>query len=294
MSLIDLKKNLANNSLKKIMFLGTPDFAEIHLSALIDNGEEVICVVTQPDRPSGRGHKMTSPPVKELALRHDLTVLQPTTKLELESLIKKENPDIVIAVAYGMILTKEIVDNYLCLNVHASLLPKYRGPSPIQAAILSGDNEAGTSIMVLDEKMDTGPVITKEHLIIKNTHNVGMLFDELAKLGSVLLVNTLVMLRGKRDKVEVSYQDDSAATYTKKITKQDALIDFSKPPGIVCRQIKAMNPWPGAYLEKNGLIIKIPDAKLDEQGNLQILSIKPAGKKEMPYSEYLKGNDPIF
>lgn len=292
--MLDIKCYLDKSELKRVLFMGTPDFASAHLEGLIEAGENIEAVFTQPDRPKGRGHKLTPPPVKVVAMENGIPVHQPDSKDAVENMVKEINPDIIIVVAYGMFLSSYIVNNYLCLNVHASLLPKYRGASPIQSSILAGDKVTGVSIMVMDEKMDTGPVIKKSFIDIDPQQNAGDLFNKMAEDGPSVLVETLSVLRTVRSKISIEYQDDSKATYCKKLTKADGKLDLSMPPQQVICRINGLNPWPGTSVEVEGKVVKIIDARLDENGALELLEVQPAGKKRMAYNDYLRGYPPIL
>lgn len=288
--MLDIPANLANNPLDKIVFLGTPEFAVSHLEHLLSNGENVIAVVTQQDKPANRGQKETPPPVKLAALKEGLPFYQPLSKQELEQLIQDLDPDILVVVAYGMMITPAIVNNYLCLNVHGSLLPKYRGAAPIQYAVLNGDAQSGVSIMVLDEKMDTGPVIWSECVDLLPTQTAGQLFDVLAALGPPALQSALYQLRRDREKTPVHYQDEPLVSYTKKLTREDGYLDLATmSPQQIVRKVKAFSPWPGTYVQQGELQVKIIDANLDDRGQLLILEVQPQNKKKMSYADYLRG-----
>ena len=292
--MIDIRANLRNNPLKRVLFMGTPDFAVSHLDILLNRGDEVIGVVTQPDKPAGRGHQYSPPPVKSKALTHHIPVYQPLNKSELESLVIYLNPDIIIVVAFGMLISNAIVNGFFCLNVHASLLPKYRGAAPIQYSILEGNSETGVSIMVIDEKMDTGPVILSKSISIDPTDNAGDLFDKLSVIGPEALSEALYLIRNKREKIDIIYQDEAKATYTKKLKKEDGKLDLSISPQEIVLKVRAMNPWPGAYVYVDDLLVKVIKAAVDDHGNIKILEVQPANKRKMTYDEYLRGNKPII
>lgn len=292
--MLDIKSYLDECELKRVLFMGTPDFASVHLEELVKAKEDVVGVFSQPDRPKGRGHKLTPPPVKVVALDSELPVYQPTSKSEVEELVKEIDPDIIIVVAYGMFLSSYIVDNYLCLNVHASLLPKYRGASPIQSAIIAGDRVTGVSIMVMDQNMDTGPVIRKSEIDIDPTKNAGDLFEYMSKQGPSVLVDTLSEIRSKRSAISIEYQDDSMASYCKKLTKSDGKLDLSLTPQEIIYRVKGLNPWPGTFVNVGDKVVKIIDAGLNDDNQLEILEVQPAGKKRMSYQDYLRGYPPIL
>ena len=248
----------------RLLFAGTPEFARESLAALIDAGHVPVAVLTQPDRPSGRGRKLTASPVKEHSITHDIPVMQPVTLKDphvVEELAALE-PDIMIVAAYGLILPEAVLDvpRLGCLNVHASLLPRWRGAAPIQQAILNGDAETGICLMKMDPGLDTGPVFAKAAIGIGPEETAGELHDRLAALGASLLVETLPdILAGKLQPVE---QDEEDATYAGKIRKEDAHIDWSLPAALLHRKIRAYNPAPGAWFELAGERIKCWSAKV--------------------------------
>lgn len=291
--MIDIKQNLQNNSCKKILFMGTPDIADFHLKSLIENKENIIGVVTQPDRAVGRKQVLTPPSVKVLAQEHNLDVYQPQAKQEILDVVKQLNPDLVIVVAYGNLLLPELVDNWLCINVHVSLLPKYRGASPIQAAILNGDKQTGVSIMVMDHGLDTGPVISVRKFPVLNGETSGQLFERMSDEAPAALIDCLATLREQKENIEVTQQDESLVSHTKKLKKQDGLIDPSWDVLKKYNHIKGMNPWPGAFIEVNDKMIKVFDAEIID-GKLIPLEVQPAGKKRMPYSDFLKGHESLI
>ena len=238
----------------RVLFAGTPEFARASLSALIDAGHTPVAVLTQPDRPSGRGKKIVPSPVKALALEHEIPVLQPVTLKTDEAVAELEalKPDVLIVAAYGLILPQSVLDvpAHGCLNVHGSILPRWRGAAPIQASILAGDDETGISLMAMTAGLDCGPVFSTKTIDIGDDDTAGDLHDRLAALGGELLVRDLDrILSGELTAVE---QDDDAATYAGKIKTADAQIDWRKPAVELDRCVRAYNPVPGAWFMQNG------------------------------------------
>lgn len=273
----------------KIVFLGTPEFSVKPLEALINAGYQIIGIITGPDKPVGRKQVLTPSPVKIEAQKHNLPVFQPENKAELLEIMKKLRPDLAIVAAFGMIFTKEILEipKYGFLNIHASLLPRWRGASPIQSAILARDEKTGITIMLINEKMDEGPVLATREFPISNFQFL-KLSEELSKLGTELLIETIPKwINGEIKPME---QDNSKATYCKKITKEDGLIDLKKDsPELIDRKIRAFTPWPGAFAFIGGKRLIIAKTELINNA-LKIKRVKPEGKNEMNFSDYLKGN----
>lgn len=243
----------------RIVFAGTPDFALASLTALVEAGRVPVAVLTQPDRPAGRGKKLTASPVKRYAGERGIPVQQPATLRDeaAQAEFAALAPDVLIVAAYGLILPQAVLDvpRYGCLNVHASILPRWRGAAPIQAAILAGDAKTGISLMAMTAGLDTGPVFHIEELDIGPTETAGELHDRLATLGGEALVAHLdAILCGD---LEAVAQDDTQATYAPKIDKQDARIDWSQPADEVARRIRAYNPFPGAFCFSGETRIKI-------------------------------------
>jgi methionyl-tRNA formyltransferase len=237
----------------RVIFAGTPEFALASLSALVDNGIVPVAVLTQPDRPAGRGKRMTASPVKEFALQHDIAVLQPATLRDQDIVAELAalDADVMVVAAYGLILPQNVLDipKHGCLNVHASVLPRWRGAAPIQAAILAGDETTGVSLMAMTAGLDCGPVHTVKTLVIGEDETAGELHDRLAALGGRLLAANLTkIMAGHVDAVE---QDESAATYAGKIKKQDAELDWSIGADELQRRVRAYNPVPGAFFIVN-------------------------------------------
>lgn len=297
----------------KVIFMGTPDFSVGTLEALIEAGHEVTLVVTQPDKPKGRGKAMQYTPVKETALAHGIEVYQPAKIREPECVeyLKKYEADIMVVVAFGQILTKEILDmpKYGCVNVHASLLPKYRGAAPIQWAVINGEKVSGVTTMRMDEGIDTGDMILKEEVELDSEETGGSLFERLAKTGAELCVKTLTAIEDGT--ATYTPQDNAQATHTKMIKKQLGEIDFTNPAEEIERLIRGLNPWPSAYTHWNGKTLKIWKASVVEKesgkepgiievgkntiavqtgkGMLQLEEIQLEGKKRMQTDAFLRG-----
>ncbi len=233
----------------RVLFAGTPGFALASLQALAQAGNTPFAVLTQPDRPAGRGKRITASPVKQFALEHGIEVMQPVTLKDPEAVaqIAALQPDILIVAAYGLILPQSVLDIPArgCLNVHASLLPRWRGAAPIQAAILAGDGETGVSLMAMTAGLDCGPVYVEETIAIGPEETAGELHDRLAALGGELLVRHFdAIVSGT---LQAQPQDDERATYAPKIGKQDARLDWQEPAAVLHRRVRAYNPVPGAF-----------------------------------------------
>ena len=295
----------------RTVFMGSPEFALPTLQALADQ-TIVTGVVTQPDRRAGRGKTMKAPPVKVLAQELGLEVFQPDS-LRTPQAIEKLNlwyPDVIVVTAFGQILRKNILNlpEYGCLNVHASLLPRWRGASPINAAILHGDEETGVTIMKMDDGLDTGPILAKRVIPILPDDNAGSLSEKLASLGADLLAATLPdYLSGE---IAPTPQDDQASTYAPMLSKQDGKLDFSEPAENLARKIRAFNPWPGTYLLWKDQPLKVHRAHSETgfggtpgnrtiheslpaihttDGLLVIERLQPAGKKVQDGKVFLNG-----
>lgn len=299
----------------KTVFMGTPDFAVTVLNGILKTEHEVGLVVTQPDKAKNRGKKVQFTPVKELAVQHEITVLQPERVRENEEFLrqlKEYAPDIIVVVAYGQILPKEILElpKYGCVNVHASLLPHLRGAAPIQRSIIEGDEETGVTIMQMAEGLDTGDMLLKDSIKI-GSMNYSELHDALADMGAELIVKVLDM--AQKGELKPEPQDDSLASYAKMIFKQDGKIDFTKEPSEVERLIRGFDPWPGAFCDCGDIVMKLWKAEpcgedtgkpagtvvsVSEagirvacgSGSLLVSEIQVPGKKRVKVSEYLKGN----
>lgn len=298
-----------------VVFMGTPAFSVPILRMVHEEGYEVLAVVTQPDRPVGRKRVLTPPPVKEEAMRLGLKVIQPE-KLrgseELDEIISL-NPDIVITAAFGQILPKKLLDapRLGCINVHASLLPKYRGGAPIHQAILDGEDRTGVTIMYMAEKLDAGDIITQRDIVIEETDDTGSMFDKLSILGRDLLKDTLpIIVEEKNERLK---QDESKATFAHNISREQERINWTMDARAVFNQVRGLSPWPTAYTTFQGENVKVWAAKVGQTsttakagevvkinkdnfeiaaGNGQtvaILELQPAGKKRMTAEEYLRG-----
>lgn len=280
------------------IFFGTSEFAVKILEKLVESGYVPCLVVTTPDKPQGRKMVLTSPPVKVFAQKHNLKIAQPE-KLKPELF---EIPDLFIVASYGKIIPKSVLDipKFGTLNVHPSLLPKFRGPSPIQSFILSGEKETGVTIMLMDEQVDHGPILSISNLKSKtlpigrqvSNLNAKELEENLAELGGQMLVDVIPKWINKE--IKAQEQNHSRATFTKKITKEDGLVNLDKDkPEIIYRKFLAFQPWPRIYyfIEKNGRKIRviITDMKLSETSELKIKKVKPEGRNEMNYEDFLKG-----
>ncbi len=242
-----------------IIFAGTPEFAASSLQALLDSPHRVCAAYTQPDRPAGRGRKLKASPVKALALAHEIPVLQPKTlrDCEAQAELAAFGADVMIVVAYGLILPAEVLaaPRMGCLNVHASLLPRWRGAAPIQRAILAGDTETGVTLMQMDEGLDTGDMLLKARTPITATDTAQTLHDRLAGLGSQALLDTLAGLQAGTLQPEA--QDDSQSTYAAKLDKAEAEIDWQRPAVELTRRVRAFNPWPVAHTPYKGQNLRI-------------------------------------
>ena len=251
-------------STPRIVFAGTPEFARASLQALMAAGHSVVAVYTQPDRPAGRGRRLTASPVKHLAEDCGIPVLQPKTLRDptVAADLKALRPDLMVVAAYGLLLPQNVLDipTHGCLNVHASLLPRWRGAAPIQAAILANDEVTGISLMAMTAGLDCGPVFSTAELEIGSEESAGELHDRLASLGGELLVRDLGKILGGKTPVN---QDESLATYAAKIQKQDAELDWSLPADQLHRHIRAYNPVPGAFFFAEGDVrVKVWQATL--------------------------------
>jgi len=269
----NLKTGINKGRMKmKIVFMGTPDFAVGALDALVEAGHEVVAVVTQPDKPKGRGKEMQMTPVKICAMKHNIEVFQPVKikTPEAVEILKGYGADLFVVAAFGQILSKEILDmpKYGCVNIHASLLPKYRGAAPIQWAILDGEKETGVTIMQMNEGLDTGDMLTKVIVPIEDTETGESLFDKLAEAGAKLLIETIPQIEAGT--LNPQPQDDSLSTYAKMIKKEMGHIDWNKEAVVLERLVRGMNSWPSAYTHFNGKTLKIWEA------DVEISSVKAA------------------
>ncbi|MDH1468399.1 methionyl-tRNA formyltransferase [Shewanella sp. GD03713] len=242
-----------------IIFAGTPDFAARHLQALINSHHNVIAVYTQPDRPAGRGKKLTASPVKELAVSHDIPVYQPGSlrKEPAQQALAALNADIMVVVAYGLILPKVVLDTPRlgCINVHGSILPRWRGAAPIQRALWAGDKETGVTIMQMDVGLDTGDMLLKTYLPIEDDDTSATLYEKLALQGPDALLQALEGLANGT--LTAEKQDEALANYAEKLSKEEARLDWSKSATQLWQEVRAFNPWPVSYFEHQGNTIKV-------------------------------------
>ncbi|MCR5467551.1 MAG: methionyl-tRNA formyltransferase [Lachnospiraceae bacterium] len=298
----------------RVIFMGTPDFAVGTLEEIIKAGHEVVLVVTQPDKPKGRGGNMSFPPVKEVALEHGIEVFQPkrVRNPECVEYLKGFEPDMIVVAAFGQILPKEIIDmpKYCCINVHASLLPKYRGAAPIQWSVINGDEKSGVTIMRMDVGLDTGDMIEKEEVVIEEDETGGSLFDKLAVVGAKLCVKTMEKI--EKGEAVFTKQNDEEATHVGMISKTMGEIDFTKSAKEIECLIRGLNPWPSAYTHIAGKTLKIWKAAVLKEntsfkpgqvcfvdknslhiqtgeGVLDVLEVQLEGKKRMTTDAFLRG-----
>ena len=297
----------------KILFMGTPDFARAHLAALIGSEHSVTAVISQPDKPKGRKKILTAPPVKELAVGENIPVYQPETLKDgaITDILCEHNPDIIVVVAYGKILPEYVLGfpKYGCINVHGSLLPKYRGASPVQTALIEGESETGVTVMYMDKGLDTGDIILKETCPIAIDDDQTSLFSKLEKVGCHALLSALSKIADGT--AEREKQDDEKATYTHMLTAQTGQIDWSKSAKAVHDLVRGTYPWPAAYSYIGGKKMKItkteiadgtgePGCVLSEDkegltvacgsGTVKILRLQAEGGKEMAAPDYLRGH----
>lgn len=246
----------------KIVFAGTPDFALPVLQVLLDSAHQLVAVYTQPDRPAGRGRHHRASPVKQLAVTHDIPVFQPGTLSDATALTELDalHPDLIVVVAYGLILPPAVLamPRLGCINVHASLLPRWRGAAPIQRAILAGDPETGVTLMQMEAGLDSGPVLASRACAIGATDTGGQLHDRLAQLGAGLLKDNLDAL--EQGTLVARVQDEAQVTYAAKLDKREAMIDWSRPAAELGRQVRAFNPWPVAETRYAGRQLRVWEA----------------------------------
>ena len=303
----------------RIVFMGTPDFARVSLEALVARGMHVAAVVTQPDRPHGRGNRVLTSPVKDLAVDRGIPVLQPEKLEEILPQIRELAPDFIAVVAFGQLLSSDALcvpcrvcagGRHACINVHASLLPAYRGAGPIQAALLNGDTATGVSTMLMEQGMDTGPILLQKQIPIAPDDNFHSLHDALAAAGADLLVETMENF----EDITPQPQDHSRATYTEKITREHGAVDWSLPAEQIHNRVRAYTPWPSAYTFHGRVRIRLwktqpqPQAPADAapgtvleadnegglvvacgRGALRILELQREGKKRQPADTFLLG-----
>lgn len=297
----------------RVVFMGTPDFAVPVLEALTESKHEVVAVVTQPDKRKGRGKEMQYTPVKTAALNHGIEVYQPAKVKdeEFQNVLRAINADVIVVVAFGQILPPSIIHmpKYGCINVHASLLPKYRGAAPIQWAVIDGEKETGITTMQMDEGLDTGDMMLKEVVPVDEKETGGSLHDKLAACGGKIILETLQ--RVEDGTVTYTKQDDSKSNYAKMLDKNLGKIDFTKKAVEIERLIRGLNPWPSAYTKLNGKTLKIWDADILEgenetpgkivnitkdqiwistgEGILAVNELQLEGKKRMNTEDFLRG-----
>lgn len=304
------------NSLR-VIFAGTPDFAADHLQALLNCEHEVVAVYTQPDRPAGRGKKLTASPVKQLALEHEIPVYQPHSlkSEEAQHELASISADIMVVVAYGLLLPKAVLDTPPrgCINVHGSILPKWRGAAPIQRSVWAGDKQTGVTIMQMDEGLDTGDMLHIAAIDVSAQDTSATLYSRLAELGPQALLHVLDNI----DALEAQPQDDAQASYAKKLSKEEAQIDWHTDAVQLERNIRAFNPWPVAWAELGGEKVKIWQAEVepDTQGltpgtviradkngivvatvsqALRILSLQLPGKKPLAAADVINARKHWF
>lgn len=299
----------------RLVFMGTPDFAVPALSALLDAGHEIVGIFTQPDRRSGRGRRLSAPPVKEFAESRNLAVFQPTSlreDAEARQRISDLAPDAIVVAAYGLFLPEDTlaVPRLGCLNIHPSLLPRHRGPSPVATAILEGDETTGVTIMLLDEGMDTGPILAQHETLIGANETCDKLTLRLFDIGATLLTKTLDSWN--KGEITPTTQDDARATITKRLQRADGRIEWNQSAESIARQIRAFTPWPGTFTTWRGRTLKILEAEpLDAtqdnppgkvvamnnsevavsagQGVLRLLSVQIEGRRASSAADFIRG-----
>lgn len=300
----------------RLIFAGTPDFAVPALDALVQAGNDVVAVYTQPDRPAGRGRKVSPSPVKVRAQALNIPVEQPESlkSAESQAALAAYKPDAMVVVAYGLLLPQAVLDipQHGCLNIHASLLPRWRGAAPIQRAIAAGDTESGVGIMQMEKGLDTGPVLLEKRTPISETETGGSLHDRLATLGAEAIVEALGGIA--KGELQPQPQNSEHATYAHKLSKQEAALDWSQPAQVLARQVRAFDPWPVAFttLQSNTLrvwsasalnlhganaapseIVAASGEGIDVatgDGILRITRLQPPGKRPMNAAEFLNGH----
>lgn len=300
----------------KILFMGTPDFAAESLKALISDNRDVAAVISQPNKPKNRGMKVVNTPVFQVAEDAGIPVFQPETLKNgaIEELLKDVNPDIIVVVAYGKLLPEYVLNypKYGCINIHGSLLPKYRGAAPIQFSILKGESETGVTSMYMAKGMDTGDMILKKSIAIKESDNAGILHDKLATLGAELLLETLDAIENGTAPREV--QNETEATYATQLTKEMGNVCWENDASDIINLIRGLDPWPCAYSFANGKRFKIYTSKKEEQsgkageileisdsllvacgsGSIRIFEVQFENKKRMRVGDFVRGNAETF
>ena len=296
----------------RIIFMGTPEFACPTLQKLIDRDEEVVAVITQPDRPKGRGQQTLPPPVKALAERHGIPVMQPVKVRvpEVVERIRELAPDLIVVVAFGQILPKGLLEipKYGCINVHASLLPRWRGAAPLNWSIISGDSETGVTTMLMDVGLDTGDMLLKKATPIDPDENTQTLHDRLSVIGAEALSETIDLL--KAGNLVREKQDDTLSCYASMLKKEDGLVDWNKEPQVIKNLVRGMTPWPGAFSFLDGRMLKIyrvrtaggagePGSVINAGregleiacagGSIIVDELQLEGKKRLPAKDFLAG-----
>ena len=302
----------------KVVFMGSPAFALPALQSLMSNKYDISMVYTQPDKPAGRGQQLMSCSVKQYAEANGLNVVQPETFKDSDAVeqLSGIQPDIIVVAAYGQILPDTVlsIPKYKCINIHPSLLPKYRGPSPIAAAILNGDAETGITIMLIEKKVDSGPILSQRHIAVAEEDDAGSLSDKLAGLGARLLIETLPNWVAGR--IQPAAQDESLASYTWMETKEDGRLDLNLSAMQLWRKVKAYHPWPGCYVHwkegrlkiikaipvndgsqrEIGQVIALPRMQAARaavqtgEGLLGLITVQPEGKREMAAADFIAGH----
>ena len=297
----------------RILFMGTPEFAQVSLQTLLDDKRQVVCVITQPDKPKGRGYEMAMSDVKKLALEKNIPVHQPVTLKDgaILPILEEYRPDIIVVVAYGQILPEYVLNfpKYGCINIHGSLLPKYRGAAPIQRAVIDGEKVSGVTSMYMEKGLDTGDMLIKRELPISHEATAGEYHDALAVLGGSVLLETLDKI--KEGSLTPEKQNDSLSTYASQLSKAEGEIDWNNTSEAIYNKVRGLNPWPMAYsfiggkrftvdfvykgeqsgkpgevlrADNNGLIVACGE------GSVLIKDIKVEGKKKMSVGDYLRGH----
>lgn len=299
----------------RVVFMGSPEFAVPSLEHLLFNEHQVVAAFTRPDKPVGRGRFLAVSPVKRVALNWGLPVLQPSGLKDADVVkqIAGLRPDVIVVAAYGQILPQSVLDipPYGCINIHPSLLPRFRGASPVASTILSGDDFAGVSVMLMDAGMDTGPVLSRAAVSIASWDTTGSLTGKLSLVAARMLQE--VLIRRQRGEIEAQSQDDAAATYTRQFSKEDGKVDWQKTAADIWRQVRAFNPWPGCYTVWQGKQLRFIEAvplagegvaEVGQvtalragaafgvhtgRGTLGVLQVQLEGKRAMPAAEFLRG-----
>ena len=297
----------------RILFMGTPEFAQLSLKALCEDNRDVVAVITQPDKPKGRGYEMSMPEVKVYALKKNIPVYQPETLRDnaILPILEEYKPDVIVVVAYGKILPEYILNfpRYGCINIHGSLLPEYRGAAPIQRAVIDGKKVSGVTSMYMEKGLDTGDMLIKRELPIGEETTAGEYHDALAVLGGEVLLETLDALSAGT--LSPKKQDDSLSTYASQLSKAEGEIDWNRTNEQIYNKVRGLNPWPKAFsfIDKKRIVIdfvykcdkcgnagEVIEASDDgivvacKEGSVIIKEFKPEGKKKMSVSEYLRGH----